>query len=72
MKRVKITATSGDYPTICGIHEFTTMDEAIDFAYYGAKGLNDDVHELVIEFDVDQRWNPGIDVIIEIYDGYRE
>ena len=37
-----ITASSGDdsYPTICGLHEFDSLEKAIDFARFGAHGLN--------------------------------
>ena len=40
MKKVRIIATSAKdaFPTICGLHSFETLDEAINFAYYGAKG----------------------------------
>lgn len=82
--KVKIRATSGDnnYPTICGVHEFKTLDEAVDYAYHAAKGINPTVNALVLnfdsqnilEFDADtDKWNRAdYDLIIEIYDDYRE
>lgn len=74
MKRVRIIATSGEdaYPTICGLHNFNSLDEAIDFAYYGAKGLGSDASEVIVTFEVDERLYPDTDVIVEIYDSYRE
>lgn len=71
--KVYIDAASSkeNYPTVCGYHEFETVAEAIDFAHYGAKGLNDKADELIIDF------NPGllykdVDLYITIYDYYVE
>ena len=70
--KVYINAASrrDNYPTICGVHEFANIAEAIDFAYYGAKGLNNEVHQLIIDFE------PGkyvqADMEITIYDDYVE
>ena len=74
MKKVRIIATSSKdaYPTICGLHNFETLDEAINFAYYGAKGLGSNVSEVVVTFEFDKRFYPDTDIIIEIYDTYRE
>lgn len=74
MKKVLITATSGEdtYPTICGEHEFTSLDEAIEFVYYGTYGITGKFYELVIWLNVPDYWDTDADVIIEIYDDYRE
>lgn len=70
--KVYIDAASSDsnYPTICGTHEFTTIAEAIDFAYYGAKGLNSEVYQLIVDFEP-MRWY-NADLHITIYDYYVE
>ena len=72
MKRVLITATKGSYPTICGEHDFATLDEAIEFAHYGSKGLGNEYTQYVVDIEPDKRFHPNIDAIVEIYDGYRE
>ena len=71
--RVYITATSGEenYPTICGKHEFDSLEEARDFAYYGARGITGKGCNLIIMHVTDQEGS-DIDDVIEIYDDYRE
>ena len=71
--RVYITATSGEenYPTICGKHEFDSLEEARDFAYYGARGITGKGCNLIIMHVTDQE-DSDIDDVIEIYDDYRE
>ena len=70
MKRVLIQSARRYYETICGEHEFTTLEEAIEFAYYGAKELNSDVHMLMIEMEPDKRIYPDVDVIVTVEDWY--
>ena len=72
--KVKVRATSNDdnYPIICGLHEFESIDEALDFVYHAAKVLNSDVHEFVVNMEPDKRAYDPCDIMIEIYDDWRE
>ena len=73
--KVYITATSGynTYPTICGLHEFESLEKAIDFARFGAKELGCKYDELILIFNTkDYICYQNADVAIEIYDDYRE
>ena len=69
--KVKIIAVDNDYPSILGYHEFDSLEKAIDFARYGAKGINPDEGDRLI-LDFAPYGEPNIDVEIPIYDGYVE
>ena len=73
--KVYITATSGSktYPTIYGLHEFESLDKAVDFARFGAKGLGCKYDELILILNPKEyTCYEDADVAIEIYDDYRE
>ena len=70
--KVLIKAASGDknYPTICGWHDCNSIEEAVEFVRYGAKGINKSYNEsLILDF---VPCNKEADLEIVIYDSYVE
>ena len=69
--KVKIIAAKNEYPSICGTHEFDSLEKAIDFARYGAKGIDSEEGDKLI-LDFAPYGETDVDVVITIYDGYVE
>lgn len=69
--KVKIIAVANEYPTITGVHEFESLEKAIDFARFGAKGIIPDKGDRLI-LDFAPYGETDVDVVITIYDGYVE
>lgn len=75
MLKVWISSVKNDYPGITGDHEFESLEKAIDFARYGAKGLEPEQGDkLIINFDPMKMpgYHEDCDVEIIIYDWYIE
>ena len=71
--KVKIIALANEYPTITGVHEFESIEKAIDFARYGANGLHPGMGDrLIIDFCQIKAEGEDYDIEITIYDGYAE
>ena len=73
--KVKVSAVSGDdkYPTITGYHDFESLDKAVDYVRYGARGFDKEQgDELILFFAKDGKRTDGADVEIIIYDDYFE
>ena len=72
--KVKVRATSNDdnYPTICGLHEFESIDKALDYVYHAAKALNSGAYKFVVDMEPNKYLYGTCDIMIEIYDEWRE
>ena len=75
--KVYVTATSGEsnYPDVCGLRDFNSIDDAAHFVHCGADMAEKSyTSELILIMNTKpfSRYYKNADMAIEIYDDYRE
>lgn len=76
--KVYVSATSSErnYPDICGLHDFNSIDEAVNFVHRKAEMASKEyAGELVLIMNAAKQFSTfykNADIAIEIYDDYRE
>ena len=73
--KVKVSSVRDDdkYPTITGYHDFESLDKAVDYVRFGAKGFDKEQgDDLILYFPRYGKRKDEADVEIVIYDDYVE
>ena len=72
--KMLVTATSGDdkYPEICGKRDYKSLDEAVAYVFRGLSELYQEKDVPLVLTIGEYAAEMGADMVIEIYDDYRE